>query len=32
MLQGAGIYTPGFPVTLTNTLVAHNCPDQCFGC
>jgi hypothetical protein len=31
-LQGAGIYTPGFPPTLANTVVARNTPDQCFGC
>lgn len=31
-LQGAGIYTPGFPLTLTNTVVTHNAPDQRFGC
>jgi fibronectin-binding autotransporter adhesin len=31
-LQGAGIYTEGSPTTLTNSLVAHNTPDQCFGC
>ena len=31
-LQGGGIYTPGFPVTLQASLVAHNAPDDCFGC
>jgi hypothetical protein len=31
-LQGGGIFTPGFPTTLTNSIVAHNTPDQCFGC
>jgi hypothetical protein len=31
-LQGAGIYTEGSPTTLTNSLVALNTPDQCFGC
>jgi hypothetical protein len=31
-LQGGGIFTPGFPLTLTNSVVAHNTPDQCFGC
>ena len=30
-LQGAGIYTPNFPTTLNNSLVAHNTPDQCYG-
>ncbi len=31
-LHGAGIYTLGFPLTLTNSIVAHNRPDQCDGC
>jgi hypothetical protein len=31
-LQGAGVYTEGAPATLTNSLVAHNVPDQCYGC
>jgi hypothetical protein len=31
-LQGAGIYTLGFPTTLTNSIVAFNRPDQCAGC
>ncbi len=31
-LQGAGIYTLGFPLTLTNSAVSHNTPDQCYGC
>jgi hypothetical protein len=31
-LSGGGIYTVGFPVTLTNTVVAHNTPDDCEGC
>ena len=31
-LQGAGIFTLGFPSTLTNSVVAHNIPDQCDGC
>ena len=30
-LQGAGLYTVGFPATLTHSLVAHNSPDQCVG-
>jgi hypothetical protein len=29
--QGGGLYTP-FPVTLTDSLVAGNLPDQCYGC
>jgi hypothetical protein len=31
-LQGAGIYTVGFPTTLSNSIVAANTPDQCDGC
>jgi hypothetical protein len=31
-LSGAGIYTVGFPTTLTNSIVAFNRPDQCAGC
>jgi hypothetical protein len=31
-LSGGGLYTVGFPPTLTNTVVAHNTPDQCDGC
>jgi fibronectin-binding autotransporter adhesin len=31
-VQGAGLYTPGFPISRTNSLIAHNAPDQCFGC
>jgi hypothetical protein len=31
-LSGGGIYTVGFPVTLTNTIIAHNAPDDCEGC
>jgi Right handed beta helix region len=31
-LSGGGIYTVGFPTTLTNTVVAHNSPDDCEGC
>ena len=30
-LLGAAIYTPNFPTTLNNSLVAHNTPDQCDG-
>jgi hypothetical protein len=29
--QGGGLFTTG-PVTLTNTRIALNRPDQCFGC
>jgi hypothetical protein len=28
---GGGLFT-AFPVTLTNTVIAGNQPDQCFGC
>jgi hypothetical protein len=31
-LNGGGLYTVGFPPTLTGTVVAHNAPDQCDGC
>jgi hypothetical protein len=32
-VQGGGIYTtPGYPVTLTNSVLSGNSPDQCFGC
>jgi len=31
-VQGGGVYTPGFPITLTNSAITHNAPDQCFGC
>jgi hypothetical protein len=31
-LQGGGIFTLGFPLTLTSSLVKHNTPDDCFGC
>ena len=30
-LQGGGIYATN-PVSLTNTVIANNIPDQCFGC
>jgi hypothetical protein len=30
-LQGGGLFTT-VPVTLTNTVIAQNIPDQCFGC
>ena len=30
-LQGGGLFT-AFPVTLTNSLIKNNAPDQCFGC
>lgn len=31
-LFGGGIYTVGFPITLSNSVVAHNAPDDCEGC
>ena len=31
-LQGGGLYTLGFPIALTDSLISHNAPDQCFGC
>jgi hypothetical protein len=31
-LQGGGIAATNNPVTLTNTLIAGNSPDQCDGC
>lgn len=30
-VHGAGMFT-SLPVALTNTLIAQNTPDQCFGC
>jgi hypothetical protein len=33
MVQGAGLFTtPPATITLTHALIAHNTPDQCFGC
>ena len=31
-LQGGGIYLQDEPITLANSLIAQNVPDQCFGC
>jgi hypothetical protein len=31
-LQGGGLYIENQPLTLTNSVVANNSPDQCFGC
>jgi hypothetical protein len=31
-VQGGGVYTPGFPISLTGSVIARNAPDQCFGC
>jgi hypothetical protein len=30
-IQGGGLFTSS-PVTLKNTVIANNVPDQCFGC
>jgi len=30
-VQGGGLFT-ALPVTLTDSLIARNIPDQCFGC
>jgi hypothetical protein len=32
LLQGGGVYLQGEPITLTNSLISENVPDQCFGC
>jgi hypothetical protein len=29
--MGGGLFTT-FPVTQSNTTIAHNVPDQCAGC
>lgn len=31
-LIGGGIFAAGEPVTITNSKIAGNVPDQCFGC
>jgi hypothetical protein len=31
-LQGGGIFTPGFPISLIASIVSQNSPDQCYGC
>jgi hypothetical protein len=31
-LQGGGLYIQGQPLTLTNSIIARNHPDQCDGC
>jgi hypothetical protein len=30
-LQGGGVFATN-PVSLTNSMIAGNVPDQCFGC
>jgi len=31
-LHGGGLYIESNPLTLINSLIANNLPDQCFGC
>ena len=31
-LQGGGLYIANQPLTSTNSVIADNSPDQCFGC
>jgi hypothetical protein len=31
-LQGGGIYLQNEPITLMNSVITQNVPDQCFGC
>src|SRR5439155_22457329 len=31
-LQGAGVYSAGFPLVRARTAIEHNAPDDCFGC
>ena len=31
-VQGGGLFTAGFAVSLASSLIVHNAPDQCFGC
>ena len=31
-LQGGGLYIANQPLTSTNSVIANNSPDQCFGC
>jgi hypothetical protein len=31
-LQGGGLFTDGFPVTVTDSRIKNNNPDQCVGC
>jgi hypothetical protein len=30
--QGGGLYIESNPLTSTNSFIASNSPDQCFGC
>lgn len=31
-VQGGGVFTSGFPISLASSLIVRNTPDQCFGC
>ena len=31
-MQGGGLFTPLFPVTVMHSVIAQNVPDQCYGC
>ena len=31
-LQGAGLFVDNQPVALTNSIIAQNSTDQCYGC
>jgi hypothetical protein len=31
-LQGAGLYIQSEQLTMTNSVITHNTPDQCIGC
>jgi len=32
ILHGGGLYLENEPLTIANTVIANNSPDQCFGC
>jgi hypothetical protein len=32
ILHGGGLYLENEPLTFTNSVIANNSPDQCFGC
>ena len=31
-VEGGGLFTPSFPVTLARSVIAGNAPDECSGC
>jgi hypothetical protein len=31
-VEGGGIFTAGFPITLLESEIEDNAPDQCVGC